>query len=112
MQIKQSRRLSGRNTSVLAFIALWVLAAMPAFATVQGSTVPFFPATTTVGASFVGILTIFNSSTGTNASHTLNLSQIFITPSCAAGTTLCTTPDKGVFALLNPLSEAFYVCYI
>ncbi len=90
-----------------------LLFAAPAFAGVTGSVVPDYPDPLAVGATAVPVtLTITNSSTGVNDSHTITVTNIKHTPSCGDTTQPCAGAniDTGVFTVHNGTGRTGTAC--
>jgi len=92
-----ARALLGR-VAVAVLVVSGMIAAMPAIAGVGGSVIPSFPTPIKVGDIKTATITITNRSTTPNNTETVNVSAIFMTPSCQATDGFnCLTPDKNVF---------------
>ena len=94
-----------------AFLALLLGAAVPAFAGVGGSGIPNFPpGVKNVGDTFTASLVVTNESRPPSSDeHPIDVTSIFLVPSCASGGFPCSSPDKGVFsvaALFGPPTNA------
>jgi hypothetical protein len=88
-----------------------VFAAAPAFAGMGGSVVPSFPTPLNVGDIKTATITITNRSTAPNNDEEVNVSAIFLTPSCASSNGVtCLTPDQGVFELATIIGKAGTSC--
>src|SRR3954470_13269967 len=84
--------------AVAGLIVGWMWAALPALAGVGGSVIPSFPTPIKVGDIKTATITVTNRSTTPNNTETVNVSAIFLTPSCQATDGFnCLTPDKNVF---------------
>lgn len=94
--MKQRRRW--RVGAVVAFLmGMFVVVAPPASAAFGISVTSTFPSTTAVGQTFPASVLIGNNSTAGDASLTLQVRDILLSPSCQDA--LCTTADAGVYAL-------------
>ncbi len=97
--------------SVVAWGALAFLGATSAFAGVGGSVVPSFPTPMNVGDIKTASVTITNHATGGNSSENMNVSGIFVTPSCSSSDGFtCFTPDPGVFKFATFIGKTGTAC--
>src|SRR6188768_3853961 len=91
------RSVAGRLAIAAAFVGS-MLAALPALAGVGGSVIPSFPTPIKVGDIKTATITITNRATAPNNTETVNVSAIFLTPSCQASDGFtCQSFDRNVF---------------
>src|SRR3954471_10422138 len=87
----------GRLTFAIGVLAGMAMT-LPAIAGVGGSVIPSFPTPIKVGDIKTATITITNRATAPNNTETVNVSAIFLTPSCQATDGFnCLTPDLNVF---------------
>jgi hypothetical protein len=92
-------------------IGIAMFASVPAFAGMGGSMVPSFPTPLTVGDTKTATITLINRSTAPNNDEDVNVSAIFLTPSCASSNGItCLALDPGVFELATIIGKSGTSC--
>ncbi len=83
----------------------------PVEAGLGGSVVPSFPTPAVVGDIKTATITITNHATTPNTGENVNVSGIFLTPSCAKSDGFsCITPDPGVFQFATAIGKVGTAC--